>query len=74
MQRALERRIVRLENVSAASHPPNPPMMIVCDPGESEDAAIFRICGEAGLPSRPPKAGPHLILVPLGSEESQVNR
>ena len=37
--------------------------LIVCEPEESTEAAIFRIYGEAGLPLRAPGDGPHLILL-----------
>jgi len=63
MRRGLERRITCLERI----HTPGagPPLLILCEPGESKDKAIFRICGSAGLPPRGPKEPPHLILQPL---------
>ncbi len=63
MARALENRIARLE--SSQRPVTGPPLLIVPAPDELTEAAIRRICGEAGLPPRPPEAGPHLVVVPL---------
>jgi hypothetical protein len=59
----LEHRVTRLER--RRQREPGravPAQLIVCEPDESTEAAIFRICGEAGLPPRAPRDGPHLIL------------
>jgi hypothetical protein len=59
----LERRVSRLErSLQPESRRADPPQLIVCGPDESTEAAIFRIYGEAGLPPRAPRDGPHLIL------------
>jgi hypothetical protein len=63
MARALENRIARLENSQGPLA--GPPLLIMPEPDESAEAAIRRVCGKAGLPPRPPEAGPHLIVVPL---------
>jgi hypothetical protein len=42
-------------------------MLIICQPGESQEAAIMRVCGPQGLPQRPPEDGPHLIVIPVAS-------
>ena len=59
----LERRVTQLErSIQPESRRGNSPQLIVCGPDESTEAAIFRIYGEAGLPPRAPRDGPHLIL------------
>jgi hypothetical protein len=59
----LERHGTRLErSLQPESRRADPPQLIVCGPDEPTEAAIFRICGEAGLPPRAPRDGPHLIL------------
>jgi hypothetical protein len=63
MARALENRILRLETSQRPLA--GPPLLIVPEPDESTEAAIRRVCGEAGLPPRPAEAAPHLIVVPL---------
>jgi hypothetical protein len=63
--RQLERRISRLEGTQNIGPPVDPPMLIICEPGESEGAAVLRVCGPQGLPPRPVEAGPHLIIVPI---------
>ena len=70
MARQLERRISRLESSQNVSPPAGPPMLIICEPGESQEAAILRVCGPNGLPPRPPEAGPHLIVIPIRSRNS----
>jgi hypothetical protein len=66
MARQLERRISRLE-INRISPPADLPMLIVCESGESQEAAILRVCGPQGLPERAPEDGPHLIIVPVAS-------
>jgi hypothetical protein len=63
MTRALERRITCLERI----HTPGagPPLLVLCEPGESKEEAILRTCGSTGLPPRGPKEPPHVILQPL---------
>jgi hypothetical protein len=66
----LEQRISRLEGARNVSPSVGPPILIVARLGESEDAAILRVCGPNGLPPRPPEAGPHLIVIPIRSRNS----
>jgi hypothetical protein len=63
MTRALERRITCLERIQTLLA--DPPLLILCEPGESKEATIRRVCGAAGLPARAPKDAPHLILQAL---------
>jgi hypothetical protein len=65
MGRQLERRICRLETSCSVALPDSFPGLIVCEIGETIEAAILRTCGPTGLPPRPPEAGPHLIIVPV---------
>jgi hypothetical protein len=65
MVRQLERRISKLEGTQNIGPPVDPPMLIICEPDESEEAAVLRVCGPKGLPSRPAGTGPHLIVVPI---------
>jgi hypothetical protein len=65
MVRQLERRVSKLEGTQNVGPPVGPPMLIICEPGESEKAAVLRVCGPQGLPPRPAEAGPLLIIVPL---------
>lgn len=59
----LERRVTRLErSIQPELRRGDLPQLIVCGPDELTEAAIFRIYGEAGLPPRAPRDGPHLIL------------
>lgn len=67
MVRQLERRISRLESSRKVSPASGLPMLIICELGESEEAAILRVCGPQGLPQRAPEDGPHLIIVPVAS-------
>jgi hypothetical protein len=67
MVRQLERRISRLESSRKVSPASGLPMLIICEPGESEESAIMRVCGPQGLPERAPEDGPHLIIVPVSS-------
>ena len=48
MTRALERRITCLERIQTLLA--DPPLLILCEPGESKEATIRRVCGAAGLP------------------------
>ena len=73
MARQLERRISRLESRRNVSPPSGLPMLIICEPGESQEAAITRVCGAEGLPQRAPEDGPHLILIPVASPARGVN-
>ena len=73
MARQLERRISRLEGARNVSPSVGPSMLIVAELGESEEAAIMRVCGPQGLPQRPPEAGPHLIIVPIASTAHYSN-
>jgi hypothetical protein len=63
--RQLDRRICRLE--AACSIAPNDsfPRLIVCEVGETVEAAIARTYGPAGLPARLAGAPPDLIIVPV---------
>src|SRR5690349_18650638 len=70
MARQLERRISRLESSRTVSPPASLPL-IICEPGESQEAAILRVCGPQGLPQRPPEDGPHLIIVPISSRAAK---
>ena len=65
MTHGLEHRIARLERIYTPRA--GLPLLILCEPGESKEEAIFRMCGSAGLPPRGLKEPPHLILQPLGS-------
>lgn len=67
MGRQIERRIWRLESTLSESFSVGPPMLIVAELGESEEAAIARVCGPQGLPQRAPEDGPHLIVIPVAS-------
>jgi hypothetical protein len=65
MGRQLERRICRLEALCSAAPADSSPGLIICEVGETIEAAILRTCGPSGLPPRPPEAGPNLIIVPV---------
>lgn len=59
----LERRVNGLERrLQPEPRHAGRQQLIVCEPEELTEAAIFRIYGEAGLPPRAPGDGPHLIL------------
>jgi hypothetical protein len=65
MGRATVRRIVRLEKSCRESIPAPPTPLIIAEPGESMEQAIFRLFGEAGLPQRPVECGPYLVILPI---------
>jgi hypothetical protein len=62
----LERRICRLEASCGVAPGDSFRPLIVCEVGETIEAAIVRTYGPGGVPSRPAGAPPDLIIVPVG--------
>ena len=65
MGRQLERRICRLEASCSVAPSDSLTRLIICEVGETVEAAIVRTCGPGGLPARPVGAPPDLIIVPI---------
>ena len=62
----------RLDKLEAKVPPPpaTPPRLVIIEPGETTEQAIFRVYGVAGLP---PSKVPHLIIVPVSPVSRRDN-
>lgn len=64
MDRNRDRRLARIERAQAAAGGA-PPTLIIMHLGETEEDAIARVCGPAGLPPRGPQDVPHIFVRPV---------
>ncbi len=72
MDRNRDRRLARIERAQAARGGA-PPTLIIMQVGETEEDAIARVCGPAGLPPRGPQDVPHIFVRPVAAPQRDPN-